>query len=155
MLNKAIFRQLTPLAARIIFCAGEESRALGHGYIGTEHLVLGMLHNTGDVAFQILGSSFGLTLEHIREQIEKFMPRGKSGSSGNIPFTPRAKEAFELALRRAQVDSQMIGTGHVLLGILDLPLTGPNSSAAAKVLKALGVDLEQLKSDTTQLTSGG
>ena len=116
--------------------AQEEARLLNHSYIGTEHILLGLIHEGEGVAAKAL-ESLNISLEAVREQVEEIIGQGGSSPSGHIPFTPRAKKVLELSLREAlQLGHNYIGTEHILLGLIR-----EGEGVAAQVLVKLGADL--------------
>ncbi len=118
--------------------AQEEARLLNHNYIGTEHILLGLIHEGEGVAAKAL-ESLGISLEAVRSQVEEIIGQGGSSPSGHIPFTPRAKKVLELSLREAlQLGHNYIGTEHILLGLIR-----EGEGVAAQVLVKLGADLSQ------------
>ena len=126
--------------------AQEEARMLDHNYIGTEHLLLGLIHEGEGVAARAL-ESLGISLHVVRQQVEEIIGRGQEAPSGHIPFTPRAKMVLELSLREAlQLGQQYIGTEHVLLGLIR-----EGSGVAAQVLVKLGADLNRVRQQVIQL----
>ena len=132
-----MFERFTDQARRVVVVAQEESRKLGHDYIGTEHILLGILGAGESVAVQAL-ASLGVSLEAAREQVEEIVGRGSHQVSGHIPFTPRAKKVLELSLREAiQLGHNYIGTEHILLGLIR-----EGEGVAAQVLTRLGADSE-------------
>ena len=113
-----MFERFTGRARHVVVLAQEEARQLHHNYIGTEHVLLGLLGETGGVAFRAL-DGFGMSLEGTRRETVAIVGTGKAQPSGHIPFTPRAKKTLELALREAlQLHHNYIGTEHVLLGVI-------------------------------------
>ncbi len=113
-----MFERFTPSARHAIVLAQEEARRLHHGYIGTEHVLLGLLGEPNGLAFRAL-QSFGMSLEGARQEVTAIVGTGNATISGHIPFTPRAKKTLELALREAlQLQHNYIGTEHVLLGVI-------------------------------------
>ena len=130
-----MFERFTDRARRVVVLAQEEARMLNHNYIGTEHILLGLIHEGEGVAAKAL-ESLGISLEAVRAQVEEIIGHGGQAPSGHIPFTPRAKKGFELALREAARLGQHIGTGHLLLGLI-----GQADCVAVQVLGELGVDL--------------
>jgi ATP-dependent Clp protease ATP-binding subunit ClpC len=113
-----MFERFSGPARRVVVLAHEEARLLNHSYIGTEHLLLGLVHEREGVAARAL-ASFGVVLDRVREQLGEMIGQGDSSPSGHVPFTPRAKKVLELALREAlQLGHNYIGTEHVLLGLL-------------------------------------
>ena len=113
-----MFERFTEPSRRVVVLAQEEARMLDHNYIGTEHILLGLIHEGDGVAARAI-VSLGLTLEMAREQVRALVGAGKSTPSGHIPFTPRAKKVLELSLREAlALKKEYIGTEHILLGLL-------------------------------------
>ena len=145
-----MFERFTDRARRVVVLAQEESRMLGHTHIGTEHLLLGLVHEGEGVAARAL-DSLDVTLDAVRQQVEELIGRGQEApSSGHIPFTPRAKKVLELSLREAlQLGDQYIGTEHILLGLLR-----EGEGVAAQALVALGVDLNSVRQQVFQLLHG-
>src|SRR5215831_1702345 len=112
-----MFERFTDQARRVVVLAQEEARLLGHGYIGTEHILLGMLAEGEGLAFQAL-TSLDISLDAAREQVAEIIGEGTGQPSGHIPFTPRTKKVLELSLREAQrLGNSYIGTEHILLGL--------------------------------------
>src|ERR1700722_14956299 len=113
-----MFERFTDRARRVVVLAQEEARMLNHNYIGTEHLLLGLIHEGQGVAARALGS-LGVSLEAVRAQGEQIIGQGQEAPSGHIPFPPRAKKVLELSLRESrQLGHDYIGTEHLLLGLL-------------------------------------
>ena len=120
-----------------------------HTYIGTEHILLGLIHEGEGVAAKAL-ESLGISLEAVRSQVEEIIGQGGSSPSGHIPFTPRAKKVLELSLREAlQLGHNYIGTEHILLGLIR-----EGEGVAAQVLVKLGADLSRVRQQVIQLLSG-
>src|SRR5580700_3431206 len=114
----AMFERFTNSARHVVVLAQEEARLLHHNYIGTEHLLLGLLGEPEGIACRAL-YRFGITLDGAREEVRGIVGTGKGRPSGHIPFTPRAKKTLELALREAlQLHHNFIGTEHILLGVI-------------------------------------
>jgi ATP-dependent Clp protease ATP-binding subunit ClpA len=135
-----VFERFTEQARQVVVLAQQEARMLNHNYIGTEHLLLGLLREGGGPAAPVL-ESLGITLDRIREQVERLIGSSEEVTSGQIPFTPRAKKVLELALREAQrLGDNHIDTEHILLG-----LARENDGVAARVLLENGVDAETLR----------
>jgi ATP-dependent Clp protease ATP-binding subunit ClpA len=113
-----MFERFTERARRVVVLAQEEARMLNHNYIGTEHILLGLVHEQDGIAARVITAS-GVTIEAARAQVESIIGRGDQAPSGHIPFTPRAKKVLELSLREA-LDQRRhyIGTEHILLGLL-------------------------------------
>jgi ATP-dependent Clp protease ATP-binding subunit ClpC len=133
----------------VVVLAQEEARLLNHNYIGTEHILLGLIHEGEGVAAKAL-ESLGISLEKVRQQVEEIIGAGQSPPSGHIPFTPRAKKVLELSLREAlQLGHNYIGTEHILLGLIR-----EGEGVAAQVLVKLGADLGRVRQQVIQLLSG-
>ena len=144
-----MFERFTDRARRVVVLAQEEARMLNHNYIGTEHILLGLIHEGEGVAAKAL-ESLGISLEAVRAQVEEIIGQGKQAPSGHIPFTPRAKKVLELSLREAlQLGHNYIGTEHILLGLIR-----EGEGVAAQVLVKLGADLGKVRSTVNQLLSG-
>jgi ATP-dependent Clp protease ATP-binding subunit ClpC len=141
-----MFERFTERARRVVVLSQEEARALRHNYIGTEHLLLGLLREGEGVAATAL-ESLGVTLERAREQVGEITPPGKDSPAGHMPFTPRAKKVLELSLRESmEHGSSFIGTGHLLLAIIR-----EGEGVAAQVITRLGGGLEQAGERVTGL----
>ncbi len=135
-----MFERFTSQSRRVVVMAQEEARKLNHGWIGTEHLLLGLLAEGQDTAARVLASA-DITLEAVRREVEAVVGRGEQPPSGHIPFTPRAKKCLELSLREAlQRGDNYIGTGHLLLGVMH-----EGQGVAVNVLEKLGANLGQLR----------
>ncbi|MDQ3391374.1 MAG: ATP-dependent Clp protease ATP-binding subunit [Actinomycetota bacterium] len=144
-----MFERFTDRARRVVVLAQEEARLLNHSYIGTEHILLGLIHEGEGVAAKAL-ESLGISLEAVRNQVEEIIGQGGSSPSGHIPFTPRAKKVLELSLREAlQLGHNYIGTEHILLGLIR-----EGEGVAAQVLVKLGADLSRVRQQVIQLLSG-
>jgi Clp amino terminal domain, pathogenicity island component/UvrB/uvrC motif len=144
-----MFERFTDRARRVVVLAQEEARMLNHNYIGTEHILLGLLHEGQGVAAKAL-QSLGISLEAVRQQVEQIIGRGQQAPSGHIPFTPRAKKVLELSLREAhQLGHDYIGTEHILLGLIR-----EGEGVAAQVLVRLGADLNRVRQQVIQLLHG-
>ncbi len=144
-----MFERFTDRARRVIVLAQEEARLLNHNYIGTEHILLGLIHEGEGVAAKAL-ESLSISLEAVRAQVEEMIGQGGSSPSGHIPFTPRAKKVLELSLREAlQLGHNYIGTEHILLGLIR-----EGEGVAAQVLIKLGADLSRVRQQVIQLLSG-
>jgi ATP-dependent Clp protease ATP-binding subunit ClpA len=114
-----MFERFTAKARHVVVLSQEEARALNHNYIGTEHILLGLIHESDGLAGRVLVDQFKLTLDGIRQEVTAIVGTGKKPQSGHIPFTPRAKKVLELALREAlQLSHNYIGTEHILLGLI-------------------------------------
>ena len=141
-----MFERFTDRARRVVVVTQEESRSLGHDYIGAEHILLGILGAGESVAVQAL-ASVGVSLEAAREQVEEIAGRRSRQVPGHIPFTPRAKKVLELSLREAiQLGHNSIGTEHILLGLIR-----EGEGVAVQVLTRLGADLNQTRQQVIQL----
>jgi ATP-dependent Clp protease ATP-binding subunit ClpC len=134
-----MFERFTDQAHRAVVFAQEEARQLNHDHVGTEHVLAALLREDRGAAAQVLEAS-GVTLDAVRERIEALAGHGQAPPRGHIPFTPRAKKGFELALREAVRLGRNIGTGHLLLGLI-----GQGDCVAVQVLGALGVDLQAFR----------
>jgi hypothetical protein len=144
-----MFERFTDRARRVVVLAQEEAGGLKHNYIGTEHLLLGLVAESQGVAAKAL-ESLGFSLEAVRNEVEEIIGQGHSAPSGHIPFTPRAKKVLELSLREAkQLGHNYIGTEHVLLG-----LVREGQGVAAQVLVKLGADLPRVRQQVIQVLSG-
>jgi len=144
-----MFERFTDRARRVVVLAQEEARMLNHNYIGTEHILLGLIHEGEGVAAKAL-ESLGISLEAVRQQVEEIIGQGQQAPSGHIPFTPRAKKVLELSLREAlQLGHNYIGTEHILLGLIR-----EGDGVAAQVLVKLGADLNRVRQQVIQLLSG-
>ena len=144
-----MFERFTDRARRVVVLAQEEARMLNHNYIGTEHILLGLIHEGEGVAAKAM-ESLGISLEAVRAQVEEIIGQGQQAPSGHIPFTPRAKKVLELSLREAlQLGHNYIGTEHILLGLIR-----EGEGVAAQVLVKLGADLNRVRQQVIQLLSG-
>src|SRR5467141_2048948 len=144
-----LFERFTDRARRVVVLAQEEARLLNHNYIGTEHILLGLIHEGEGVAAKAL-ESLGISLEAVRAQVEEIIGHGGSAPSGHIPFTPRAKKVLELSLREAlQLGHNYIGTEHILLGLIR-----EGEGVAAQWLVKLGAELTRVRQQVIQLLSG-
>src|SRR6202453_825154 len=144
-----MFERFTDRARRVVVLAQEEARMLNHNYIGTEHILLGLIHEGEGVAAKSL-ESLGISLEGVRSQVEEIIGQGQQAPSGHIPFTPRAKKVLELSLREAlQLGHNYIGTEHILLGLIR-----EGDGVAAQVLVKLGADLNRVRQQVIQLLHG-
>jgi hypothetical protein len=144
-----MFERFTDRARRVVVLAQEEARMLNHNYIGTEHILLGLIREGEGVAARAL-ESLGISLEAARQQVEEIIGQGQHAPSGHIPFTPRAKRVLELSLRESrQLGHNYIGTEHILLGLLR-----EGEGVAAQVLVRLGADLNRVRQQVIQLLHG-
>ena len=144
-----MFERFTDRARRVIVLAQEEARNLKHNYLGTEHILLGLIREGEGVAAKAL-EALNITLEDVREQVIDIIGEGQEPPSGHIPFTPRAKKVIEYAMREGlQLGHSYIGTEHLLLG-----LTREPDGVAAQVLIKLGADLPRVRNQVNQLISG-
>jgi hypothetical protein len=144
-----MFERFTDRARRVVVLAQEEARMLDHNYIGTEHLLLGLIHEGDGVAAKAL-EAMGISLDAVRQQVEEIIGRGQEAPSGHIPFTPRAKRVLELSLRESgQLGHNYIGTEHILLG-----LVREGEGVAAQVLVKLGAELNRVRQMVIQLLDG-
>lgn len=135
-----MFERFTDDARRSVVLAQQEAQSRGHTYIGTEHLLLGLVRDEKIAACQVL-SALGVTPGAVRERIDERVARGEGTTSGHIPFTPGAKRALEFSLREAlQLDHDYIGSGHILLGVLR-----EEEGPGAEVLAELGVDTDEVR----------
>jgi ATP-dependent Clp protease ATP-binding subunit ClpC len=144
-----LFERFTDRARRVLVLAQEEARLLNHNFIGTEHILLGLIHEGEGVAAKAL-ESLGISLEAVREKVEETIGPAGNAPAGSPPFTPRAKKVLELSLREAlQLGHNYIGTEHMLLG-----LVREGEGVAAQVLVSLGADLSRVRQQVIQLLSG-
>ncbi|CAB4686666.1 MAG: AAA domain-containing protein [Actinobacteria bacterium] len=144
-----MFEKFTDKARRVVVLAQEEAKLLNHNYIGTEHILLGLIHEGEGVAAKSL-EALGINLESVREQVQEIIGQGQQSPTGHIPFTPRAKKVLELSLREAlQLGHSYIGTEHLLLGLIR-----EGEGVAAQVLTKLGADTNKVRQQVIQLLSG-
>ena len=144
-----MFERFTDRARRVVVLAQEEARMLNHNYIGTEHILLGLVREGEGVAAKAL-EAMDISLNGVREQVQEIIGEGSHAPSGHIPFTPRAKKVLELSLREAlQLGHNYIGTEHILLGLIR-----EGEGVAAQVLGKLGADLGGVRQQVIQLLSG-
>ena len=145
-----MFERFTDRARRVVVLAQEEARMLDHNYIGTEHILLGLIHEGDGVAARAL-TALGISLYAMRQAVEDIIGRGEEAPSGHIPFTPRSKKVLELSLREAlQLGSDYIGTEHVLLALIR-----EGDGVAAQVLVGSGVDLNRARQEIINLLHRG
>jgi ATP-dependent Clp protease ATP-binding subunit ClpA len=143
-----MFERFTNRARHVVVLAQEEARQLQHNYIGTEHILLGLLGEPDGLAFRAL-ERFGMSLDGAQEDVKAIVGTGKSAPSGHIPFTPRAKKTLELALREAlQLHHNYIGTEHILLGVIR-----EGEGVGAQVLKQHAADLATIRAAVLELQS--
>lgn len=144
-----MFERFTDRARRVVVLAQEEAKMLNHNYIGTEHILLGLIHEGEGAAAKAL-ESLGISLDAVREQVQDIIGQGQQQPTGHIPFTPRAKKVLELSLREAlQLGHNYIGTEHILLGLIR-----EGEGVAAQVLVKLGADLNKVRQQVIQMLSG-
>jgi ATP-dependent Clp protease ATP-binding subunit ClpA len=144
-----MLERFTDRARRVVVLAQEEARRLDHNYIGTEHILLGLLREGEGVAARAL-KSLEVSLDAVRQQVEEIIGRGQQAPSGHIPFTPRSKKVLELSLRESkQLGHNYIGTEHILLGLLR-----EGDGVAAQVLVRLGADLNRVRQQVIDLLHG-
>jgi ATP-dependent Clp protease ATP-binding subunit ClpC len=144
-----MFERFTDRARQVMVLAQEEARMLNHNYIGTEHILLGLIHEGEGVAAKVL-ESLRISLDAVRQQVEEIIGQGQQAPSGHIPFTPRAKKVLELSLRESQkLGHNYIGTEHILLGLIR-----EGDGVAAQVLVKLGADLNRVRQQVIQLLHG-
>jgi hypothetical protein len=141
-----MFERFTDRARRVVVLAQEEARLLNHNHIGTEHILLGLIHEGEGVAYLAL-TELGISLDAVRAQVEAEIGQGSEAPGGHIPFTPRAKKVLELSLREAlQLGHNYIGTEHILLGLIR-----EGEGVAAQVLVGLGAGLDRVRGQVVQL----
>jgi ATP-dependent Clp protease ATP-binding subunit ClpC len=141
-----MFERFTDRARNVVVLAQDEARLLNHNYIGTEHILLGLIHEGDGVAAKAL-DLLGISLAAVRQQVEEIIGRGQQAPSGHIPFTPRAKKVLELSLREAlQLGHNYIGTEHILLGLIR-----EGKGVAAQVLVKLGGNLDRVRQQVIAL----
>jgi ATP-dependent Clp protease ATP-binding subunit ClpC len=144
-----MFERFTDRARRVVLLAQEEARMLNHNSIGTEHILLGLIHEGEGVAAKAL-ESLGISQEAVRQRVEEIIGQGQQAPSGHIPFTPRAKKVLELSLREAlQLGHNYVGTEHILLGLIC-----EGEGVAAQVLVNLGADLDRVRLQVDLLLNG-
>ena len=137
-----MFERFTERARHVVVLAQGEARGFKHNYIGTEHILLGLLREEEGVAARVLGS-LEITAEKVRDEVAQIVGQGEESTSGQIPFTPRAKKVLELALREAlRIGHNYIGTEHILLG-----LVRENEGVAARIMLDLGADAERVRDE--------
>ena len=144
-----MFERFTERARQVIVLAQDEARGLAHNYIGTEHILLGLLREEEGIAARIL-RQLGIPEEEVRAQVARIVGQGDEVTSGQIPFTPRAKKILELSLREAQsLGHNYIGTEHILLG-----LVRENQGVATRILLDFDADAEKIRNEIVRMLSG-
>ena len=144
-----MFERFTDRARRVVVLAQERARALGHDYIGTEHILLGLIEEGAGVAAKALEAT-GLSLDGIREEVEEIVGRSQDVSSGHIPFTSDAKKVIEVSLRESlQLGHNYIGTEQLLLGLIRV-----NRGVSADILSRHGVDLDTMRQRVIEIVRG-
>src|ERR1700704_2637346 len=144
-----MFERFTERARQVVVLAQDEARALKHNYIGTEHILLGLLREEEGLAARVL-ESLDITTERVRSQVVRIVGSGEEVTAGQIPFTPRAKKVLELALREAlSLGHNYIGPEHILLGIVR-----ENEGVAARILLDFGADCEMIRDEVIRMLSG-
>ena len=144
-----MFERFTDRARRVLVLAQEEARDLNHAFIGTEHILLGLIREGEGVAAKAL-DALGVTFDVVREKVEEAIGTNSNPSPGSPPFTPRAKKVLELSLREAlQLGHSYIGTEHMLLG-----LVREGDGVAAQVLNELGADMARVRTQVIQMMTG-
>jgi ATP-dependent Clp protease ATP-binding subunit ClpC len=143
-----MFERFTDRARRVVVMAQEEARTLNHNFVGTEHILLGLLREGEGIAARAL-ESLGISLDAVRQRVEEIIGHGEHRPPGAIPFTPGAKRTLELSLTEAvQLGHEYVGTEHILLGLLR-----EGQGVAAQVLVKLGADLDRVRQQVTQLVA--
>jgi ATP-dependent Clp protease ATP-binding subunit ClpC len=144
-----MFERFTERARQVVVFAQAEARGLKHNYIGTEHLLLGLLREEEGLAARVL-ESLDITVEEVRAQVARIVGQGDELTTGQIPFTPRSKKILELSLREAiDLEHNYIGTEHILLGIVR-----ENEGVASRILNEFGADAETIRNELIRLLSG-
>jgi len=144
-----VFERFTERARQVVVLAQDEARALKHNYIGTEHILLGLLREDEGIAARVL-ESFDVTVEEVRAQIARIVGQGDEVETGMIPFTPRAKKVLDLSLREAlSLGHKYIGTEHILLGIVR-----ENEGVASQILLDFGADAHTIRNELVRMLSG-
>src|SRR5437016_4758911 len=147
--SRELFERFTERARQVVVLAQDEARALKHNYIGTEHILLGLLREEEGLAARVL-ESLDITVEEVRAQVARIVGQGDEVTTGQIPFTPRAKKVLELALREAlSLGHNYIGTEHILLG-----LVRENEGVAARILLDFDADSEKIRNEVIRMLSG-
>jgi ATP-dependent Clp protease ATP-binding subunit ClpC len=144
-----VFERFTDRARRVVVLAQEEARILNHNYIGTEHLLLGILHEEDGIGARAL-TAVGISLPRARAEVEELIGHGKSSPTGHIPFTPRSKKVLELSLREAlKLNHNHVGSEHLLLGLLS-----EGEGVGAQALVKLGAPLPAVRQKVLELVGG-
>jgi ATP-dependent Clp protease ATP-binding subunit ClpA len=144
-----MFERFTERARRVVVLAQEEARGFRHNYIGTEHILLGLLREEEGLAARVL-ESLKIPVEEVRAQVARIVGQGDEVTIGQIPFTPRAKRVLELALREAlSIGHNYIGTEHILLGLVH-----ENGGVAARILLDFDADAEKIRGEVMRMLSG-
>jgi ATP-dependent Clp protease ATP-binding subunit ClpC len=144
-----VFERFTERARRVVVMAQDEARMLSHNYIGTEHILLGLLRVEDGLAARLLGS-LDVSIDEVREHVARIVGQGEEVATGQIPFTPRAKKVLDLALREAlTLGHNYIGTEHILLG-----LARENEGVATRILLDLGADADRIREEMIRMVSG-
>ncbi len=144
--SEELFERFTERARQVVVLAQDEARALKHNYIGTEHILLGLLREEEGLAARVL-ESLDITVEEVRAQVARIVGQGDEVTTGQIPFTPRAKKVLELALREAlSLGHNYIGTEHILLG-----LVRENEGVAARILLDFDADAEKIRNEIIRM----
>ena len=144
-----MFERFTERARQVVVLAQDEARALKHNYIGTEHILLGLLREEEGLAARVL-ESLDITVEEVRAQVARIVGQGDEVTTGQIPFTPRAKKVLELALREAlSLGHNYIGTEHILLG-----LVRENEGVAARILLDFDADADEIRNEIIRMLPG-
>jgi ATP-dependent Clp protease ATP-binding subunit ClpC len=148
--SRGLFDRFTESARQVIVLAQDEARALKHNYLGTEHLLLGLLREESGLASRVL-QSLDMTLEEVRAQVARIVGEGETVATGQIPFTPRAKKALEFSLKEAlSLNHNYVGTEHLLLG-----LVRENDGVAAGILLDFDAHAEKIRNEIIRLLSRG
>ena len=144
-----MFERFTDRARRVVVTAQNEARSHDHDYIGTEHILLGLIDEGSGVGVKVF-ASMGISTDAVRQQVEEIIGRGQGAPQGHIPFTPPSKKVLELSLREAlDLGHTYIGTEHILLGLIR-----EDEGVAARVLAGFGVDLNRAREQVVQLLAG-
>jgi ATP-dependent Clp protease ATP-binding subunit ClpC len=144
-----VFERFTERARQVVVLAQDEAHSLNHNYIGTEHLLLGLLREEEGIAARVL-TSLDITVEEVRAQVSRIVGLGEEAAAGDAPFTPRAKRVLELSLREAlSMGHNWIGTEHVLLGI-----ARENEGVASAILLDLGADANTIRDEVVRMLGG-